>query len=125
MNRVNEIAGGNKKRRLPGVPRVLSFEAYEGLDLDMKVELIQALIPIGLMHVAELLEEEVKGLAGVRYSREGGQEGLVRYGFNAGSVRLSGHRVPISAPRVRNQKTRHEVPLESLRQLRVCGEVDP
>jgi hypothetical protein len=53
MNRVNEIAGGNKKRPVPGVPRVMSFEAYEGLDLDMKVELIQALIPIGLMHVVD------------------------------------------------------------------------
>jgi hypothetical protein len=41
------------------------------LDVDMKTEFIQALIPIGLWHVKEVLEQEVKQLAGERYQRTG------------------------------------------------------
>ena len=39
--------------------------------VDVKKELIQALIPIGLWHVKEVLEQEVKALAGERYKRQG------------------------------------------------------
>jgi hypothetical protein len=39
------------------------------LDVDMKTELIQALIPIGLWHVKEVLEQQVKQMAGERYKR--------------------------------------------------------
>lgn len=40
-------------------------------DINARIELIQALIPIGLMAVSEQLEEEVVSLAGEKYSREG------------------------------------------------------
>jgi hypothetical protein len=49
------------------------------LDVDIKTELIQALIPIGLWHANEVLEEEVKQLAGERYQR-GGLAGHDRWG---------------------------------------------
>lgn len=39
--------------------------------VDVKAELTQALIPIGLWHVKELLEEEVRQIAGERYKRQG------------------------------------------------------
>ena len=42
----------------------MSREEYSGLELDSKVEMIRALIPLGLMHVEELLDEEVKGVGG-------------------------------------------------------------
>jgi len=38
----------------------------EDLDREVTVELIQELVPLGLMHVAEVLEEDVKVLAGTR-----------------------------------------------------------
>ena len=41
------------------------------MDVDVKTELIQALIPLGLWHVKEVLEQEVKTLAGERYKRQG------------------------------------------------------
>ena len=41
-----------------------------GTGIDSKVEMIRALIPLGLMHVEELLDEEVKALAGERYARK-------------------------------------------------------
>ena len=48
-------------------------------DLDTKVALIQALIPLGLEAVLEALEEEVTQLAGARYQRVGRQPGHVRW----------------------------------------------
>jgi hypothetical protein len=41
----------------------------ETMNVDVKAELIQMLIPIGLLHVKKLLEEEVRKLAGERYKR--------------------------------------------------------
>ncbi len=47
--------------------------AYAQADgLDAKVALIQALIPLGLQAVGELLAEEVTQLAGPRYARTEG-----------------------------------------------------
>jgi hypothetical protein len=65
---------------------------YEVLDLDSKVELIRELIPLGLMHIQELLDAEVTALAGPRLARDDGAPGM-RYGSNPGSVRMavSGH----------------------------------
>jgi len=37
-------------------------EGMEGQDFDAKVQLIQELIPLGLMQVQKMLEEEVKEL---------------------------------------------------------------
>ena len=61
-----------------------------GLDLtdleeEVRVQLIQELIPLGLMHVAEVLEEELRGLAGDRYKRNG-RAGHVRWCRQWGSV---------------------------------------
>jgi hypothetical protein len=39
------------------------------LEVDIKLQLIQELIPLGLMHVGEVLKEEVRVLAGDRYKR--------------------------------------------------------
>ena len=78
----------SKKTKVLGTPDVVSPQEFAAMELDAKVELIQALIPLGLMVVSETLEAEVTALAGERYRREGGQAGLVRHGTNPGSVRL-------------------------------------
>ena len=57
-----------KKSRVLGEVQVVSREEYTGLDVDSKVEMIRALVPLGLMQVEELLDEEVKALAGERYA---------------------------------------------------------
>ena len=87
------VAGRGQRRtktKVLGTPDVVSTEEFAAMELDAKVELIQALIPLGLMAVSEALEAEVTTLAGERYRREGGQVGLVRHGTNPGSVRLGG-----------------------------------
>ena len=46
--------------------------------LDTRVAMIQALLPLGLKAVHDVLQEEVTRLAGTRYSREGGLPGYAR-----------------------------------------------
>ena len=53
-----------KRKRCLGEVRVLRREEYQGLELNVKVEMIRSLLPLGLMHVQMLLDEEVEALAG-------------------------------------------------------------
>lgn len=85
--------------------------------VDAKVALIQSLIPLGLLHVADALRQEVEMLAGPRYARQGGRPGLVRYGKQAGSVYLADQKLAIEVPRVRNLPRNEEVTLATYRAL--------
>jgi len=86
-------------------------------DVSGRVALIQALIPLGLKAVGELLNEEVVALAGARHAREGRQEGLVRWGQQRGSVYLADQKVPVEVPRVRDGRRGVEVGLASYQAL--------
>ena len=95
-----------------------SRQAYETLDLDTKVSLIQAFIPIGLLAVEELLYKEVEQLAGPPYSRkEPHNYEATRWGGNPGSVFLGESKVKIQVPRVRSKKAKQEIPLRSYHAL--------
>jgi putative transposase len=83
-----------------------------------RVELIQALIPLGLEAVHDVLQQEVATLAGERYRREDGQVGYARWGQQRGSVYLADQKVGIGVPRVRNLRAGSEVPLPSYQALR-------
>ncbi len=85
--------------------------------IDAKVALIQELIPLGLLHVQESLQQEVERLAGPRYSRGGGKPGVVRYGRQPGSVYLADQKLGIKVPRMRNLRRNREVPLRTYQQL--------
>ena len=98
-------------------------EAIEALRTEMRVELIQELIPLGLAEVGRVLDEEVERLAGPRHARKGEGEVIYRHGSNPGSVRLGGQRHPIRVPRVRGLEG--EARLESYERLHwAAGEVD-
>ena len=84
-----------KKVRKLGRVEIMHREDYADLELDAKVELIRSLVPLGLMHVEELLDEEVMALAGERYARKAAAIGGRRHGTNPGTVGLAGQRVPI------------------------------
>ena len=79
-------------------------------DLNVKIAAIQALIPMGLMAVAEELKNEVDRLAGVKYNRSSDN---ARWGHQDGSVYLRDQKVPIKVPRLRNVDLNQEVPLET------------
>ena len=85
--------------------------------------MIRALIPLGLMHVEELLDEEVKALAGERYARKEATLRGRRHGSNPGTVGLGGQRVPVRVPRVRSVAG-GEIPLRTYEELSPDGTVN-
>ena len=111
-----------KKARRLGEVAIISREAYAGFDVDTKVEMIRALVPLGLMHVQELLDDEVTELAGARHARKAASVRGRRHGSNPGTVRLAGHRVPIRVPRVRSVAG-GEIPLRAYDAARADGHV--
>ena len=123
MSSVIRSVRKRKKSRVLGEVEVVNREAYQGLDLDAKVEMIRALVPLGLMHVEELLDAEVVALAGERYRPKEAPVRGRRHGSNPGTVRLGGQRVPMRIPRVRGIGG-GEIPLRSYDALHRNGEVD-
>src|SRR3989338_3495343 len=83
-------------------------------DFDVKITVIQELIPLGLKAVADELQEEVKKLAGEKHSHGGSaSSNNARWGRQQGSVYLRDQKFPISVPRVRDVAANREVPLET------------
>lgn len=115
MKRVFRIQGKGKVNDI-GLRGLADYPAVD--DLDPRVAVIQALIPLGLQAVGELLQDEVTRLAGRRYARTGGQPGLVRWSAQGGSVYLLDQKLPVSVPRVRDLRRNQEVPLQTYQQLR-------
>ena len=101
----------HKKGRTLG-SEIIRREDYADLELDAKVEVIRSLVPLGLMHVEEVLDAEVTALAGERYARKDASMVGRRHGSNPGTVGLAGQRVPIRVPRLR-RVAGSEIPLRS------------
>ena len=116
MSSVLRSVKKRKKTRRLGKVDVVRREEYEELQVDFKVEMIRALVPLGLMHVQELLDDEVRALAGERYARKEESVRGRRHGSNPGTVGLAGQRVPIRVPRVRGLGG-VEIPLRSYEAL--------
>ncbi len=62
--------GANRKGRRKDLDEAITGDRPR---IDARAELIQALIPIGLEAVNDLLQQEVVSLVGARYSRSGGE----------------------------------------------------
>ncbi len=73
------------------------------------------------MHVAEVLEEEVKTLAGDRHKRNG-VSGHVRWCRQGGSVHLREQKVPILYQCVRDRKRGKEVELNTHNEVTAASE---
>ena len=116
MSRVLRSVRKRKKGRTLGAVDVIDREGYAELEVDAKVELIRSLIPLGLLHIEEWLDEEVPALAGERDARKDPSVGGRRHGSHPGTVGLAGQRVPIRVPRIRHV-TEREIPLRSYEAL--------
>ena len=121
MKRVMRITDQGKVKDVgrPGLGNAPEVE-----NLDVQVALIQALIPIGLQAVQELLEAEVVRLAGARHQRTGRQPGCVRWGQQRGSIYLADQKLPISHTRVRDRRRNQEVPLQGYHALQAPRAAD-
>ncbi len=113
---VVRIGRGGKRVESAGMSRS-NGRHVDLLELDTRVELIQALIPIGLEAVNDVLQKEVCQLVGERYSREGGVPGYARWGGQRGSVYLADQKLAIAVPRVRDRRRGQEVPLSAYQAL--------
>ncbi len=83
-------------------------------DFDIKLSVIQELIPLGLKAVAEELRNEVTRLAGEKHSR--GTDNA-RWGRQNGSVYLRDQKFGISVPRVRDVSANQEIQLQAYQRL--------
>jgi putative transposase len=121
MKSVVRITGQGKANDVDprGVAGLPTVEA-----IDAKVALIQALIPLGLRAVGEVLEAEVTRLAGPRYRRTGGEPGHVRWSREQGSVYLLDQKLPITYQRVRDRHANAEVPLQPYQALQAPRTAD-
>lgn len=93
------------------------------VEQEMRLQLIQELIPLGLMHVGEQLKQEVISLAGERYSRNG-QKGYVRWTKQWGHVYLGDRKVPVEYQRVRDNRNNCEVELKTYKELQDPKQLD-
>ncbi len=123
MSSVLRTVKKRKKSHRLGEVDIISRGEYAEFDLDAKVEAIRALVPLGLMHVEETLDQEVTALAEERYARKSASTRGRRHGSNPGTVSLAGQRVPIRVPRVRNVAG-SEIPLRSYEALSGNHEVN-
>jgi len=85
--------------------------SLEIADLDARVAMIQALIPLGLEKVGEELKRSVEELVGPRYQRAGEDRRYYRWGSGQGSVYLADQKVRVRVPRVRDVHANEEVRL--------------
>lgn len=108
------------------IPKSISKKQKESLktstpvsmdNLDARVALIQALIPLGLKAVEETLQQEVSDLAGERYTRGMGRNHYNRWGSQRGSVYLADQKIPVEVPRIRDTWHGHEVRLKAYERL--------
>ena len=83
-------------------------------EFDVKMSVIQELIPLGLGAVAQELQNEVKRLTGPKHSHGTPN---APWGKQNGSVYLMDQKFPVEVPRVRNTSTNTEVPLACYQRL--------
>ena len=88
MSSVLRSVRKRKKGRTLGAVDIIDRAEYAELEVDAKVEVIRSLVPLGLMHIEELLDEEVTALAGERYARKDPAVGGRRHGSNPGDGRV-------------------------------------
>lgn len=119
MKKVLHMRGKSKVRKAKAV-EVMDLQEYGAMELDSRMALIHELIPIGLMHVKEELQKEVREIAGDRYKRNG-LSGHDRWGNQQGSVYIQDQRIPIMVPRVRDTGQNREVALRTYEQLQAPG----
>jgi transposase-like protein len=98
-----------KERKLEVHRRDAAAQALA--ELDTRVELIQALIPLGLRAVEEELRAAVTQLVGPRYQRGPEDRRYYRWGAERGSVYLADQKVAVRVPRVRDVHAEREVRL--------------
>lgn len=116
------VLGKRQKRKVKMFDRSKMNEIVEAAETSNgRLELIQALIPLGLKAVHDELHAELERLTGTKHRHDGK---LNRWGTQPGSVCLGEQKFRIEVPRVRDTRRNMEVPLQSYGRLQATRQVD-
>jgi putative transposase len=107
--------------RIEAGRRMIETLQDRGMPLEIRLSLVQLVVPVGLLWAEQEMQAERDGLTGVRYFR--GKD-MGPWGSNPGSVYLGDQKVSALIPRVRNRETNQEIPLKSYQRLQQPGVVD-
>jgi transposase-like protein len=118
MSVLHVVKKRKPKSRVLGQVKVVRREDFDDLDLNAKIEFIRNMAQVGMLHVQEMLDENLLALAGPRHAR-GDEWAGSRHGSNPGSVFLAGQRLPVKVPRVRGPEG--EITLEAYQALHERG----
>ena len=116
------VLGKRKKMKVKMFDRKKMSEISETAQTtDGRIELIRALVPMGLEALNRELQQELEDLTGPKHKHD---ENLNRWGWQPGSVYLGEEKFRIEVPRVRDTVKNTEVRLRSYESLQRPGEVD-
>jgi putative transposase len=116
------VLGKRQKRKVKMFDRSKMNEIVEATETtNGRLELIRALIPLGLKAVHDELGAELERLTGTKHRHD---EKLNRWGRQPGSVYLGEEKFRIEVPRVRDLRKNTEIPLETYAALQKPGSVD-
>lgn len=115
MGRIVQIKKNGKVKKAEGAA-IKTLQEYGALGIDAKVAAIQQMLPLALIHALDMIEGDVRRLAGDWYKRNG-LSGYDRWGIQQGSICLHDQRIPIQYTRVRDMIKKKEVPNPSYNQL--------
>lgn len=121
MKKVLQI-GNEVKLKKEQIKELMNLSLSD-VEQEMRLQLIQELIPLGLMHVGEQLKQEVISLAGEKYSRNG-HRGYVRWNKQWGHVYLGDRKLPVEYQRVRDNRKNCEVGLKAYKELQDPKQLD-
>jgi len=94
-------------------------------DLDVKISALQHHLDISRMLVNDILEDEVNQYAGSWYSHDKPHNGRYsRWGTNPGSIKLGDRRIRLAVPRIYDQESGSNKPLETYNKLREIESID-
>ena len=94
-------------------------------ELDVKFHAIKHHLDITRMLINDIFEDEVKTQAGNRYSHSKPNDGRYsRWGYNPGSIRISGQKIPVCVARIYDNQDQKNKSLLTYEKLKEMGEVN-
>lgn len=83
-----------------------NLEWYQNQSLETQISLFSNFLEVAKLLANQMLEDEVKEKAGLRYDREKPSSGRYsRWGSNPGSIRVGEEKVKIKVPRIHDNQS--------------------
>ena len=91
--------------------------------VDIKFEMVMNHFEMSRIMINQIFEEIIREKTGDRYEHAlTGQKKYYRHGFNPGSVKLGGHKMPVEIPRIREASSGKCIPLPGIEKFKQIEE---